>query len=101
MTGKSDFGFYPKELAERYRADEQEITRAGLPLVDKEEPSEDEEGNRSWYSTTKVPLRDDRGKIVGLVGTTRDVTERKEAEEKLRESEERYRTVVEQSAESI
>ena len=80
VTGKSDFDFYPKELAERYRADEQEIIRSDLPLVDKEEPSENEEGNRSWHSITKVPLRDGSGEMVGLVGVTRDVTEHKEAE---------------------
>ncbi len=56
VTGKTDFDFYPKELAERYRADEQEILRSDRSLVDHEEPRVDKEGNRRWQSTTKVPL---------------------------------------------
>ncbi len=101
VAGKSDFDFYPKELAERYRADEEEVVKSGQPLVCREEPSVDEDGNKTWHLSMKVPLRNGSGEIVGLVGMTRDVTERKRAEEKLRESEERYRTVVEQSMEGI
>ena len=48
IAGKTDFDFYPKELAEQYRADEREVIRSGRPLIGKEEPSVDEEGNRSW-----------------------------------------------------
>ncbi len=101
VVGKSDFDFYPKELAERYRADEQEVMRSGRPLIDIEEPSVDEEGNRRWHSTTKVPLRHVSGDVVGLMGMTRDVTKRREAEEKLKESEKRYRAVVEQTVDAI
>jgi len=82
-AGKSDFDFYPKEVAERYHADEQEIVSSGRPLVGKEERRVDEEGNERWYSTTKVPLRDESGKVVGLVGMIRDITEHKALEEKL------------------
>lgn len=84
LAGKSDFDFYPEELAERYRADEREVIRSDRPLIDWEEPSLDEGGNERWHTSTKVPLRDGNGQIVGLVGVTRDVTERKWAEEALR-----------------
>ena len=66
-------------------------------MIDKEEPSVDGEGNERWHSTTKVPLRNGDGEIVGLVGTTRDVTDQKEAEEALKKSEERFRTAFEDS----
>jgi PAS domain S-box-containing protein len=63
------------------------VVESGVALVDKEEPSLDEEGNERWHASTKVPRRDGNGKIVGLAGLTRDVTERKWAEEALRKSE--------------
>src|SRR3989337_3840417 len=91
VAGKPDFDFYPEELAERYRADEREGIRSGRPLIDKEEPSVDGEGNERQHSTTKVPLRDGNGEIMGLLGVTWDETERKAAEEALKESEERFR----------
>lgn len=98
IAGKTGFDFYARKLAERYRADEQEIVRSGQPLFDKKEPGVDEEGNERLLSTTKLPLRDDSGKIVGLVGITREVGEREEAFE---ESEERYRRLVESSPKAI
>src|SRR5918998_539638 len=97
IAGMSDLDFYPEELAERYRADERGVLDSGRPLIDEEEPSVDEEGNERWHSTTKVPLRNGDGEIVGLVGTTRDVTDQKEAQEALKESEERFRTAFEDS----
>ena len=95
VAGKSDFDFYPKELAERYRIDEQEIISSGRPLISREEPRVNEAGNRIWHSTTKVPIRGDGGRVIGLLGVTQDVTERKQAEEALEESEERFRTAFE------
>ncbi len=80
LLGKTDFDFYPKELAEQYYADSQKVMQSGKPLVGQEEPAIDAAGNRKWYLTTKVPLRDQDGKIVGLVGISRDITERKQSE---------------------
>jgi PAS domain S-box-containing protein len=77
LLGKTDFDFYPNELAAKYYADGQKVIDSGQPLVSREEPAVDSEGNRKWYSTTKVPLRDSRGKIVGIVGISRDITIRK------------------------
>jgi PAS domain S-box-containing protein len=95
VAGKSDFDFYPEELAERYRVDEREVLDSGRPLIGKEEPSVDGEGNERRHSTTRVPLRDGNGEIVGLLGVTWDETERRLAEEALKESEERFRTAFE------
>ncbi len=77
LLGKTDFEFYPKELADKYYVDGQRVMETGQPLVSQEEPAVDPEGNPKWYSTTKVPLRDSRGKIVGIVGISRDITARK------------------------
>ena len=83
-VGKTDFDFFPRELAERYYADEQAIFKSGKPLIGREEPTIDGQGNRIWVSTTKVPLRDKEGNIVGLVGICRDITEHKRAEDALK-----------------
>jgi PAS domain S-box-containing protein len=77
LLGKTDFDFYPKELASKYYADGQNVVRTGKALVDQEEPAVDPQGKRKWYSTTKVPLRNRSGDIVGIVGISRDITARK------------------------
>ncbi|MHC4642062.1 MAG: sensor histidine kinase [Planctomycetota bacterium] len=76
LLGKTDFDFYPQQLAEKYFADDQKVIRTGRPLVGQEEPSIDPASKRKWYSTTKVPLRDSQGRIVGIVGISRDITVR-------------------------
>jgi len=77
LIGKTDFDFYPRELSEKYYADGQKVMQTERPLVGQEEPAVDPEGHRKWFSTTKVPLRDSHGKIVGIVGISRDITARK------------------------
>ena len=84
LIGKTDLDFYPEELAARYYTDEQEIIRSARPLTDWEELSVDPAGNRRWFSSTKVPLRDSHGNITGIVGISRNITERKQAREALR-----------------
>ena len=95
LLGKSDFDFFPHELAQKYYADEQAILQSGQPLISVEEPTTDTAGNKKWLATTKVPLRDNEGQITGFVGVGRDITERKQAEEALRESEKKYRAILE------
>jgi PAS domain S-box-containing protein len=95
LSGKSDFDFFPPELAQKYYADEQAILQSGQPLINVEEPTTDTAGHKKWLATTKVPLRDSNGQVVGFVGVGRDITERKQTEESLRKSEEKYRTILE------
>ena len=87
LLGKTDRDFYPEPLAGEYSADEAEVLRSGQPLVNKDEPHVDPAGNRRTVLTTKVPFRDSQGKIVGLVGISRDITERTQAEEELRRAQ--------------
>ncbi len=101
LAGKMDADFVAPELAERYYADEQGIVRSGQALIGREEFIVDPKDREQWFLTTKVPLRDIEGDVVGLVGISRDITERKWAEEALRESEERYRSLVETTSDWI
>ena len=81
VLGKTDLDFIEQKLAEQFRANELEIIKTGIPLLNHEEPLEQAEGRMRWNSTTKVPLRDLQGNIIGIVGVGRDITERKQAEE--------------------
>jgi PAS domain S-box-containing protein len=76
LLGKSDADFYPPELAAQYRADEEELLSSGQPVINKDEPRRNADGTLRDVVTTKVPLRDDRGRIVGLVGISRDLSRR-------------------------
>lgn len=80
LIGKTDFDFHPHDMATQYFADEKAIIESGLPLLNKEEFCIDLKGNRKLILTTKVPLKDDSGQIVGIVGIGRDITEQRTLE---------------------
>jgi PAS domain S-box-containing protein len=85
-VGKTDFDFATPAKAREYFEDEQRIIRTGEPLINKIEEQVLPNGNISWASVTKVPMRDREGNIVGLVGINRDITQIKQTEELLRQS---------------
>jgi len=82
--GKTDFDFFLEEHAKKAFADEQKIIKTGKPLINKEEKETWHNGSITWVSTSKVPLQDKYGKIVGTFGISRDITERKQSEERLK-----------------
>jgi len=88
VVGKTDFDVFAPDLAAQYFADEQAVMQSGQPLLNREEPCLDPAGGEQWLLTSKVPLRDSRGKIVGLVGISRNITERKRAEQELHTAKE-------------
>ncbi|MBN1312836.1 MAG: PAS domain S-box protein [Anaerolineae bacterium] len=96
VIGKTDFDYYPREIAERFHADDQQVIRSGQPLINREELNIDAKGTKHWILTTKVPLSDSRGKVMGLVGIGRDITERKRVEEELDLHREHLEELVEQ-----
>ncbi len=85
LIGKTDFDFYPKDIAEIYNLDDKHVLETGESVINKEEIGFDSEGNIRVLSTTKVPFRNKDGNIIGLVGIGRDITRQKESEEKLKE----------------
>jgi PAS domain S-box-containing protein len=83
VVGLTDLDLWPRELAERYRADDEEIMRTRLPMR-LEEPFIDRAGRRFVIETTKTCIVDDEGRVIGTTGIARDITERKRAEEDMR-----------------
>ena len=83
VIGKTVFDFFPHDAAVRFQADDQNVIRTGKSIVNRQEPFLEPNGSKHWLSTTKVPLRNPEGQIIGLVGIGRDITERKRAEEQL------------------
>lgn len=94
LLGKTDFDLYPRERAQEYYDEEQQIMRTGVPVINEEKHGVDGTGDPLWGLNTKVPWRDGSGKVIGIIGANRDITGSKRAQEALRESEQRYRTVV-------
>ncbi|HEC23961.1 MAG TPA: PAS domain S-box protein [Chloroflexi bacterium] len=95
--GRTDFDFFAPEFASEAYEDEQEIIRSGRPLIGKVEELRRMDGESLWISATKVPFRNEAGEIIGIVGISRDITALKRAEERLRESEARFRIIAESS----
>jgi diguanylate cyclase (GGDEF)-like protein/PAS domain S-box-containing protein len=83
--GRSDFDFFGEEHAQKAFADEQRLMRTGEPLVGIEEQETWADGSCTWVSTTKVPLRDLNGTVIGIFGISRDITERKQTEQRVQE----------------
>lgn len=86
VVGKTDFDLFPSEDAQRFYDEEQEMLQSGLPVVARLGQTPGKDGEVLWVSETKIPLKDETGQVVGLVGISRDVTEIKRAEETQKEA---------------
>ena len=85
LLGKSDYDFYPKDIADIFDKDDRQVLDTGDSIINKEEIGFDAEGKICIRSTTKVPFYNEDGNIVGLVGIGRDITQQKRTEDKLKE----------------
>lgn len=87
MLGKTDFDFFSEEHARPAYEDEQEVIRSGQAIV-REEKETWLNGHETWASTVKLPMRSENGKIIGTFGISREITDRKRAEEEMRRARE-------------
>ena len=87
LLGKTAFDLFPKERANALHTDDLQVMRSGGASMETEREAVDADGNVKSLQTTKVPLIDKSEKVVGIVGLHRDITRRKVAEQKLRQSE--------------
>ena len=83
LAGKTDFDFFGEPHARPAFEDEQEIIRSGKPMIAREEREVWKDGRVTWVTSTKLPWLDGTGKIIGIMGISRDITERKQVERQL------------------
>lgn len=83
--GKTDTDFFTDEHAHQAYDDEQEVMRTGQPMVSREEKETWLNGQVTWVITTKMPLYDEKGRIIGTFGISRDITQRRKIEEEIRQ----------------
>ena len=99
--GKTDVDLFGEEFGRKTLVEDQRIMATGEPIMGLIESRQLEDGQINWTLTTKVPLRNTSGQIVGLAGITREINELMRAEEALRVSEERFALAVQGSNDGI
>lgn len=85
--GRTAFDFFPAEVASQVQADDRRVLAAGEAVIGKREQMVDGDGREVWYSTTRLPLRDESGAVVGTIATSRDITARVRTETAFSERE--------------
>jgi len=83
VLGKTDLDTFNNEIGQRGYADDQRVIYTGFPVLNREEDFYDANGVQRWLVTSKIPLPGEGGKIIGLVGIGHDITEQKQAQEKI------------------
>lgn len=93
LIGKTDYEFFDKELADFFRKNDKIAVEMGKSTMNEEELTFASDGHTELVETIKTPLYDSKGQVIGIMGIGRDITERNLAEQALRESEERFKTI--------
>lgn len=83
---KTAYDYFAPDVAARFAKDDDAVIRSGKALLDREDQVIDHKGRQVWHLTTKVPLRNAEGQVIGLVCISRDITERKLVQKKIEEA---------------
>ena len=95
LVGLTDYDMAWEPTADRYRADDLAVMETGIPKINYEEPQVRSDGSEGWLRTSKIPLRAEDGRIIGILCTYEDITDRKRADEAVRRSERFLDSIVE------
>jgi len=101
IVGKTDYHFLDRNLADSFRENDRKAIAAGKPTSNEEWIKFADDGHLAFLHTIKTPMFDDQGRFIGVLGIGHDITELKEAEKSVRESEEKFRLISENSPDHI
>lgn len=93
--GKTVVDFFGDEVGKINLEEDKKILEKGAMIIDRDDPILINQLDQRWLLTTKVPLQDKDGKVIGILGISKDITSRKEAEEQLKNSEKKYKLLFE------
>ena len=94
MVGRSPLEFFPRDRAEAFLVEDREVIKTGNRVINRESSLRAANGEMRQTMISKIPVHDPEGKVVGVVGWNRDVTEQRRAAEELRRSEQRVQEIV-------
>ncbi len=101
IAGKTDYDFVDRELADFFRLNDQKAISAGKPTSNEEWVTFADDGHRAYLDTIKAPMYDEKHNLMGVLGIGRDITERKDSENRIKQNEEKFETITENSADAI
>jgi PAS domain S-box-containing protein len=101
IIGKTDYDFIDKELADFFRENDRKAMLAGKPVSNEEWISFAEDGHSVYLETIKAPMFDSQNKIIGILGIGRDITARINSEKELRQSEEKFRSYIDNAPDGV
>src|SRR5688572_1504945 len=93
-TGKKVTDFFEEEVGRINMEEDRNVLTLGTAIIDRDEPIVTYKGEKRWLLTTKVPLKDKEERVIGILGISKDITERKHAEEELKQSREDLRLLA-------
>jgi diguanylate cyclase (GGDEF)-like protein/PAS domain S-box-containing protein len=99
--GKTDYDLYPPNQAELFRQRDREVIASNQPFLHVVRCDRTVDGDLIWKDSNKLPLHNAKGAIIGILGTYEDITEKRQAEAALRDSEKRYRLLAQHSTDLI
>jgi diguanylate cyclase (GGDEF)-like protein/PAS domain S-box-containing protein len=101
IVGKTDYDFFAKDMADSFRRNDQKAIEAGHPMANEELLTFASDGSQILVETTKVPVRNAGGALIGVLGIARDITERRRNEEKIAQQALRFKTLLDSTRDGV